>query len=313
MCRTSRHALDRPATAALRRLEFSYVNMPFEVSEASLGGEVLFGALPNGTWIVREWNIRMPRVAVSLNRQRVRVTKYTVQGGVVWRVTEPGGQLVVEAETATVSGTVVDSGPVVPARSSNWRTRRSERSRGARAPFLFTGPLQGLQSFRVHHPSLDSLGLGPSRFDAFATAGEIASARLRLAGVGEILADACSDTPPVDVPTAMLLVRVRRADAPAEGLQVRVGWLSEIPSGYDMSARAAPPLPGGAPGPHWQQDPRNPRTFVTTLDHRGIFLLCAVPTRTQVRVEWGQGMATESHRLDVLPGRRAIVVSLQAR
>ena len=190
----------------------------------------------------------------------------------------------------------------------------SPNSRAARAsvtPSRASPP--GLQSFNVRHPSLDSLGLGPVRFDVFAAAGEIASARLRLPGVEEVLADACADTPPVDVPTAMLLVRVRRGDTPAEGLQVRVGWLYERPSGYDVSARAAPPLPGGAPGPQWQQDPRDPLTLVTTLDHRGIFLVCAVPTRTQVRVEWGQGMTTESHRLDVVPGRRAIVVSLQAR
>jgi hypothetical protein len=38
-----------------------------------------------------------------------------------------------------------------------------------------------------------------------------------------------------------------------------------------------------------------------------------VPTRTQVRVEWGEGMNTEIYQLDVIPDRRAIVVSLQAK
>jgi len=302
------------ATAELRRLEFFFVNLPSGLTETSSGGEVLFSALPNGTWVVREWSIRMPRGTISPNRQRVIVTGYTVQGGEVWNVMEPGGRLVLEAQTATLSGTVVDSadavveGAVVELEDST--ARRIETHAGT---FLLTGLPPGLHSFRVHHPSLDSLGLGPTRSEVFATAGEVASARLRLPGVAEVLADACSDSPPLDVPAAMLLVRVRRGDAPAEGLEVRVGWLNRRPAGYDVSERAAPPLPGAPAGPRWQPDPVDPRTLLTTLDHRGIFLLCAVPTRTQVRVEWGHGMNIETYQLDVIPDRRAIVVSLRAR
>jgi hypothetical protein len=302
------------ATAALRRLAFSYVNVPFGLTETRSGGEVLFSALPNGTWIVREWNIRMPEGTVSPNRERVVITGYTVQGGVVWRVTEPGGRLVLEAETATVSGTVVDSTDAVVGDAVVELEDSVVRTVAAGAgTFLLTGLPPGLQSFRVHQPSLDSLGLGPARSDVFAPAGEITSARLRLPGVEEVLADACSESPPVEAPSALLLVRVSRGGAAAEGLQVRVGWLSPRPAGYYTSGRAAPPLPGDTPGPQWQPDPRDPRTLVTTLDHRGIFLLCAVPTGTQLRVEWGQGMSAESRLVDVLPDRRSVVVSLHAK
>jgi len=168
------------ATAALRRLEFSYVNMPGSLSETSSGGEVHFSGLPKGTWIVREWSIRMPLGTVSPNREQVVVTGYTVKGGVVWRVTEPGGQLVMEAETATVSGTVIDStgaavgDAIVELEDSTVRVVAKGED-----TFLLTGLPPGLQSFRVRHASLDSLGLGPARFDVFARAGEIASAPLR--------------------------------------------------------------------------------------------------------------------------------------
>jgi len=106
------------ATATLRKLEFTYVNLPPGQDMANAGGEVTFGRLPNGTWIVREWSIRMPHVTTTPDRQRVAVTSYEVQGGVVWRVTDQDGRTIVEAETASVSGTVLDSlgsGPVAGA------------------------------------------------------------------------------------------------------------------------------------------------------------------------------------------------------
>jgi len=238
-----------------------------------------------------------------------------VQGGVVWRVTEPGGQPVVEAETATVTGTVVDSTDVGPVAGATVRVvdATGEAVTEGAGTFLLTGLAPGLQSLEVRHPSLDSLGLGPARFDVFATAGEIASARLRLPGVEETLANACQDTPAGRVQTAMLLVRVRRGTAPAAGLQVRVAWLADARQDFNASARAAPPLPGASSGPEWQPDPRDPRTVVTTLDQRGIFLLCAVPTRSQVRVQLGQGAGAEIRSVDVPSGARAVVTSLQAR
>jgi hypothetical protein len=52
--------LDRP-TAELRRLDYSYVNLPRDLSATPAGGSVEFLRLPSGVWLVNRWSIRMPR------------------------------------------------------------------------------------------------------------------------------------------------------------------------------------------------------------------------------------------------------------
>ena len=52
--------LDRP-TAELRRLDYSYVNLPRDLAATPAGGNVEFLRLPSGAWLVNRWSIRMPR------------------------------------------------------------------------------------------------------------------------------------------------------------------------------------------------------------------------------------------------------------
>jgi hypothetical protein len=52
-------------TGRLRRLEYTYVNLPYENRGDALGGELVFEQLPDGAWIVRRWVIRMPRLNVG--------------------------------------------------------------------------------------------------------------------------------------------------------------------------------------------------------------------------------------------------------
>ena len=58
-----------PADSQLKWLDFRYVNLglPEAVSSAAAGGKVEFRAMPNGTWIVDSWRIRMPRVEAFVN------------------------------------------------------------------------------------------------------------------------------------------------------------------------------------------------------------------------------------------------------
>ncbi len=56
-------------TGGLKWLEFSYLNLPGPAEEAKndqIGGRVDFRSLPDGTWIVSKWYIRMPRVVEEL-------------------------------------------------------------------------------------------------------------------------------------------------------------------------------------------------------------------------------------------------------
>ena len=108
-----------------------------------------------------------------------------------------------------------------------------------------------------------------------------------------------------------VVVRVRDGPRQAGGVPIRVGWLGSDRESFDMSAEAAPPRPGEQ-SPAWRPDPDDPRTLLTTLDERGVFLLCAVPTRSQVRVQIDEGEGLEIHRVDV-PDDAVVVVTLSRR
>jgi Carboxypeptidase regulatory-like domain len=73
--------LDR-RTARLRRLEYTYVNLPYENPDDALGGELEFEQLPDGAWIVRRWVVRMPRLR-GTERGQVYVPALVEQGGEV--------------------------------------------------------------------------------------------------------------------------------------------------------------------------------------------------------------------------------------
>ena len=297
------------ATAQLKRLDFTYVNLPPQRDMGNAGGQVVFGRLPNGTWVVREWSIRMPMLATNPQRTRLIVRGYQEQGGVVWRVIDRAGTTVVEASTATVSGTVVDSLGALPVAGATVRVSdgTAEAVTGEGGRFLLPGLAGGLQSLMVSHPALDTLGLGPVPFSVEAVMGEVASSRLRLPGVEETLFYACQDSPVRDEETAVVMGRVRLPGGSLEGTPVRVRWLGEDRAGFEVTARAAPRM-GDAEPPLWRPDPDDARWVVTELDQRGIFVVCGVPTRTQIRLEVGPPDGTEVRTVTLPPGSRVVIV-----
>ncbi|HEY0020546.1 MAG TPA: carboxypeptidase-like regulatory domain-containing protein [Longimicrobium sp.] len=66
-------------TARLRRLEYTYVNLPYENPDDRLGGELHFEQLPDGAWIVRSWIVSMPRL--RREDDRMSVIAVAEQGG----------------------------------------------------------------------------------------------------------------------------------------------------------------------------------------------------------------------------------------
>lgn len=276
------------ATAMLRRLEFQYVNRPDRADVGRAGGEVQFGRLPNGTWVVKDWHVRMPVLATNISHSRYFVRGYEEQGGGVWRVIDAKGATVVEAESSTLSGFVVDSIGTLGlsgARLEVVDAGGGSVTSGEDGSFMLPGLPSGPLSVLVYHPSLDSLALGPVHFVVDAAAGEVSTVRLRLPGVAELLRSACVEAPPTDQPVAMVLGRVRSGDAPADSAQVRIQWLGNRQSSFEASSSAAPPT-GGDEGPQWRVEEEKGVAYLrTTLDSRGIFLVCGVPRNTQIRVE----------------------------
>ncbi len=104
-----------PGTSQLRWLDFSYenLNLPDAVQSAAIGGRVEFQALPNGTWIVDSWRIRMPHTRVSTNPLTSRVQSVleglSVQGGDVLRVHGNEGTVMEADLGGRIAGVVFDS------------------------------------------------------------------------------------------------------------------------------------------------------------------------------------------------------------
>ncbi len=87
-----------PDDAKLQWLDYRYEFLDVPNSER-LGGKIRFHGLPDGTWIVREWYIRMPLLQVRLGRGRARprLVGLKEEGGLVVRVNNLQGDLVHEA------------------------------------------------------------------------------------------------------------------------------------------------------------------------------------------------------------------------
>ncbi len=100
-------------TAELRWLEFEYQYLDPEMTSEMVGGRVDFERMPNGTWIVPEWWIRMPVMGSQTNFQRERrpyIAQYHQTGGLVLEAREAGGRsLGQRAQTGGIEGVVTDS------------------------------------------------------------------------------------------------------------------------------------------------------------------------------------------------------------
>lgn len=74
------------AREELLRVEYAWTNAPEEARAPGVGGRAEFSRLAGGGWIIRRWNIRMPRPAAGLN---AGYDGYTDQGGEVLTVSAP--------------------------------------------------------------------------------------------------------------------------------------------------------------------------------------------------------------------------------
>ncbi len=304
------------ATAQLRRLEFQYQNLPRGVEPSNPRGEVVFGRLPNGTWIVRDWHIRMPLLAWA-GRERLRTLRigYLEEGGVVWRVIDRNGTTIIESATASVAGIVrdsLDAGPVagVLVRAAGREAGTAPEARtGAAGSFMLPGLAPGLHGIELIHASLDTLQLAPPRISVEAVAGEIVTTPARLPGVGEVLRAACGEPGPNAAVGSILFGRVRRGPSSGSGELVRLLWETRLRRGFEASARAAPPDAGEAPegGPLWTHPEQGSRWLQTTLDDRGIFMLCDVPGGSEIRLEIGEEGDPEEVQVIRVPRNTPVV------
>ncbi len=106
------------STSQLRWLEFQYENLdaPRSLVEAAPGGRGDFHALPNGTWIVSSWSLRMFRARVDVDTAAdpaaATLDGITIEHGNVLQVQGDEGVVFEGDPGGRIAGTVFDSSGV---------------------------------------------------------------------------------------------------------------------------------------------------------------------------------------------------------
>lgn len=268
-----------PDTGELSHLDYTYDNLDPALRSEAVGGRVVFQGLPDGTWIVTEWRIRMPTATLSSDfrggRQMVLAGIREV-GGEVDRVQDQAGRTVMEATRATLTGVVLDSTGVSPlpgARVEMAGTQYTAVTDSVGA-FRISGISEGVYAVAFTHPEVPALGGLPEPAEVELSTGEVASVRLVSPSVSEILAAACSG---VERPegSAVLTGMVRDGETGASlaDATVRILWT-------DFRFRGTE---GG--GGRWQTMAGiQEQGLEGQTDETGRFLACAVPSNHPLRL-----------------------------
>lgn len=272
--------LDRES-AELRWLSYRYVNILPGVATDLIGGRVEFRRMPDGTWIVPEWWIRMPRLVRDREpngQPRTRIGGYRQSGGRVLEVRNTGGASFMRGESGTIEGFVQDSLGVLPMAGvrvgivgSNQLVFTDEEGR-----FRITGLTDGTYRIRFVEDRNEALGLEPGPIEREVLRGEVTTVFYRMPPLSDLLFEQCRSEAPSEG-TAILTGRVRHgaAGAPVPNATVSVRW-----EDFRMDPRGTPnrQITGAAVS-----------GLEATTDSFGRYRICAVPEgrllRTTVTVK----------------------------
>ena len=284
-------------TAELRWLEYRYVNILPGVVTNLVGGRVEFRRMPDGTWIVPEWWIRMPRLVqdrAPTGEVRTRIEGYRQSGGRVLEVRSSGGAAFMRGETGTIEGFVQDSLGVLPMRGvrvgvvgSNQMVFTDDEGR-----FRITGLGDGAYQIRFVDARLEELGLESDPIEREVVRGEVTSVFHRMPPFSDLLFDACRSDSAAEG-TSVLTGRVTRgaSRSPLANLSVRVSWEDfrmDPPGVSDRRITGA-----------------DVRALEVETDARGFYRLCGVPEGRllyQTVSQSGRELATDTLRVPDFAG-----------
>jgi len=170
-----------PSTAQLERLDFTYrnLNLPRTLITSGIGGSLEFEALPNGTWIVDSWRIRMPKAGMGTNLVSGGGTaileEIIVQGGDVVRVHDNQGATVLEAELAGgIAGVVRDTlREGLPNARVFVQGTGIESFTDSDGRFQLTGLDPGVYAVTFDHPYLEPYAYIPEPFEVEVLVAEV--------------------------------------------------------------------------------------------------------------------------------------------
>lgn len=157
-------------TAELRNLEYRYIDLPWNVENARLGGRLEFERLSVGPWIVRRWWIRTPIVGIGvssggIDRGRSIAQLIGIQevGGWIDEIETRAGKPIMRGRGASLFGVVIDSTRGEPLRAARVVLQNTKREtitdRNGR--FRFTDMPEGVVDVTFHHPRLDTIPFVP--------------------------------------------------------------------------------------------------------------------------------------------------------
>ncbi len=248
-------------TAELRRLDFRYTELPFRgVTSDEAGGRVEFERLGNGMWIVDRWRLRMPLVALQQQpgwrsaQPKLEVVALNEIGAEVQRVVDLDGNVLAQAEAATLYGEVWDSVAGEPLANATVTLEGTERrtNTSVDGTYRFNDLEAGTYTVTFSHPAVEVLGLEPTPRRVAVESGRAARLPLAVPDGRRIAEAVCAQE---DGPRSFVYGRVMDAGLtwPVSGAVVRLD-------------------PGAG----------EPRT--TTADDSGVFQFCVAPRPDPVRV-----------------------------
>lgn len=221
-----------PVTWELGHLEFAYVGTRPDIETHGIGGEVRFQPLPDGTWIVSEWNIRTPLFALGRDgrgRETVYQYGYHDTGAVVLSVREPGGDALFTASTGALEGVVLagGDGQPMPGATVALQGAGEQATSDADGAFRFTEIPAGEYRIGVAPPGTEGLEGNADVVPVEIVEGQVASVTLTAPDPFLLHAQACRRAgATMSDRTAVLVGRVtdRRSGEPLEAARVAIEW-----------------------------------------------------------------------------------------
>ena len=285
--------LDR-ASAELRSLQFRYTNLPNAASAANAGGEVHFLRLIEGSWLVAQWNVRMPRTSafdrspdagtrrVLMSSSSRALSGIQVTGGEVTRVTRHDSLVYKAVGPRVVLQVVARDSAIRASTASLTLEGTAYAAKADSSGRIQLGPvLGGRYHGRVSTSLMDSLGLPPI--------------------VAELGTRVDEHVDSLVLPTARQIVT---AVCPRDSVRNGEGMLY----GHVRDTRARP-LEGAAVTATWQEDfqfvetgkgqslSHHEQTLGALSDTTGYWRLCGVPNERLVVVRVATDSGTDVRRV----------------
>ena len=266
-----------PGTAELQWLEYQYTYLDEEMTSEMVGGRVDFERMPNGTWIVPEWWIRMPIMENQTGfdrRVRNYIAQYHQTGGLVLEVREAGGRsLGQRAQTGGIEGVVRDS-LGVPQRGVRIGVVGSNQEvySNTEGEYSITGLTEGRYQVRFVDANLGDMGYIPNPVERDVIRGEMAFLDFFTPSIGDVLLEACEGVERARGTVLLAGTVLDGRDRPVANAQVQVSWV-----GYSVAG-------GGniAVGSELSADVSG---FSTTSNSAGFFKFCGVPAGIRLELQ----------------------------